>query len=29
MRLGIPGVGFGCILHTIRSVVVGCMGHVY
>jgi len=28
MRLGIPGMGFGCILHIIRSVVVGYMGHV-
>jgi len=23
------GVGFGCILHTIRSVVVGCRGQKY
>jgi len=29
MHLGIPGVRFGCILHIIRSVVVGYRGHVY
>ena len=27
-RLGIPGVGSGCILHIIGSVVVGYKGHV-
>jgi len=29
MCLEIPGVGFGCILHMIQSVVVGCKGQVY
>jgi len=27
-RLGIPGMGFGCILHIIGSVVVGYKRHV-
>jgi len=28
MHLGIPSVGSNCILHIIRSVVVGYRGHV-
>jgi len=29
MSLGIPSVGSGCILHIIRSVMVGYRRHVY